>query len=439
MYTIKNLNNVNKEINIPPDKSISHRALIFSSLSKGTTTIKPFLISNDTLATLDCIKKCGVKFSLNKNGTLVVKGQGLFYPRKTKVNLYAGESGTTFRIFTGVLCGQKFSSYFDAHQLLRKRPMSRITGPLGLMGANIKAKKNNHIDYPPIIITPSEKLNGINYKMPIPSAQVKSAILLAALYSNETTIIKESYLSRDHTERMLSLFNAPIEIKNKTIVLNPIKKLISPKEIFIPSDFSSAAFFIVLGLISNNSEIVLKNINLTPSRAGLLKVLKRMGANIKVINKKNTFEPYGDLIVKSSKLLATTINKSEIPSMIDEIPILCVAASHAKGKTSILGVKELKVKETDRIDSTIYNLSKAGVNISAEKYIEKGNEDWLINIEECKNFKNAKFKSFSDHRTAMSAIVLGSTIGKKTILNETDCINKSFPNFIAFYNSLYKK
>ncbi|MCK5288827.1 MAG: 3-phosphoshikimate 1-carboxyvinyltransferase, partial [Candidatus Omnitrophica bacterium] len=189
----------------------------------------------------------------------------------------------------------------------------------------------------------------------------------------------------------------------------------------------------------NNSEIVLKNINLTPSRAGLLKVLKRMGANIKVINKKNTFEPYGDLIVKSSKLLATTINKSEIPSMIDEIPILCVAASHAKGKTSILGVKELKVKETDRINSTIYNLSKAGVKISAEKYIEKGNEDWLINIEECKHFKNAKFKSFSDHRTAMSAIVLGSTIGKKTILNETDCIKKSFPNFIALYNSLYKK
>ena len=315
--------------------------------------------------------------------------------------------------------------------------MSRITKPLGLMGANIKAKNTKNIDYPPLLITPSKKINSINYKMPIPSAQVKSAILLASLYSKEITRIKESYLSRDHTERMLSLFKAQIEIKNKTIILNPVKKLISPGKIFIPSDFSSAAFFIVLGLISNNSAIVLKNINLTPSRSGLLKVLRRMGANIRVINKNNAFEPYGDLIIKSSKLSATTINKSEIPSMIDEIPILCVAAAFAKGKTNILGVKELKIKETDRIKSAIYNLSKAGVKISAKTYIEKGNEDWLIEVEECKKFKNAKFKSFSDHRTAMSAIVLGSVINKKTSLNETSCIHKSFPEFISLYNFLY--
>ena len=439
MYTINNLTNLDKEINIPPDKSISHRALIFSSLAQGTTIIDPFLICNDTLATLDCIKKCGIKYDLNKNGCLIVEGNGIYYPKKTKVKLYAGESGTTFRIFTGVLCGQNFSSYFDAHQSLRKRPMSRITGPLGLMGANIKPKKTKCVDYPPFIITPSKKLKGINYKMPIPSAQVKSAILLASLYTNEITTIKEAYLSRDHTERMLSFFKAPIKIKNKAIILEPLKKLTSPGKIFIPSDFSSAAFFIVLGLICSNSRIILKNINLTPSRCGLLKVLKRMGANIKIINKTNAFEPYGDLIVKSSKLSATTIKKSEIPSMIDEIPIFCVAACLAKGTTTIFGVKELKVKETDRINSIIYNLRKTGVNISSKKYLEKNNEDWLIKVEECKKFKNTNFKSFSDHRTAMSAIILGSVTGKKTILDETACINKSFPEFISLYNLLYKK
>jgi len=313
--------------------------------------------------------------------------------------------------------------------------MKRIVEPLGQMNANItgRAKKGNV--YPPLHILPSKQIRGRKFNLSVASAQVKSALILAGLYADKLTTIKEPYQSRDHTERMLKLFNVSFAKKGTTVISKPTKKVVSPKQLHIPSDFSSAAFFIVLGLITNGSRIRIKGVNLNPTRCGLLYVLKRMGAKIKIKNRVSQFEPYADVLVEGSMLKAITINEGEIPSMIDEIPILCVAASFAKGTTKIKGLKELKVKETDRISSIIYNLKNAGVCLKAKKYKRKTKNDWMIEVKGCKKFKPAKFLSFSDHRTAMSLMVLGSAIGGCSI-NETHCINKSFPGFVSLVNSL---
>ena len=436
MYEIRHLKKIRKKISVPSDKSISHRAAILASLSSGTTSIYPYLISEDTIATLDCLKHCGVKIALGRNRKLIINGKGLYYPKKRQVKLYAKESGTTFRIFSGVLAGQKFPTYFDAHSSLKKRPMARITKPLRSMGADINGRKIKSNEYPPLKIRPVLNLKPINYKLAVASAQVKSAIIFASLYAKGITKISESFLTRDHTERMLKLFKARINRSSDVITFDPSKKLTTPKKIFIPSDFSSAAFFIILGLILKDSEIIIKNVSLNPTRCYLLAVLKRMGAKISVINKKNYFEPYADILVKSSMLKATYVKKSEVSLIIDEVPILCVAASFAKGTTTIKGVKELKVKETDRIKALLYNLKQAGVKAKVTKYKDQIGNNWQINIQGSATFKKAKFKSFSDHRTAMSAVVLGAAIEENSSLDNAKCINKSFPEFISLINSL---
>ncbi|MFH1503961.1 MAG: 3-phosphoshikimate 1-carboxyvinyltransferase [Candidatus Omnitrophota bacterium] len=338
-----------------------------------------------------------------------------------------------------MLCGQKFPSCFKALPALAKRPMARITKPLRIMGADIKGKKIKSQEYAPLIINPSKELRGINYKLPIASAQIKSAILFASLYARGKTQITEINPCRDHSERMLSLFGARVKRKKGVIISYPAAELTSPGNIFVPSDFSSAAFFIVLGLILKDSKILIKNINLNPTRCGLLSALKRMGANIKIINKKNYFEPYGDILVKSSCLRGINISKEEIPLMIDEVPILCAAASFAKGTTIISGIKELKVKETDRINSMVYNLKQAGVKISSIKYFENRESNWLIKIQAPQKLKTAKFKSFSDHRTAMSLIIAGTASGEEYTIDDVNCINKSFPQFITLLESLKRE
>ena len=437
MYRIKSLSKVKKKIIIPPDKSISHRAIMLSAIAKGKTSIKPFILSEDTKATLDCIKKLGIKTKLKKNKVLTIEGKGLYFPRKEKVSLNASESGTTIRILSGLLAGQRIDIIFDAKPALRKRPMKRITSPLRMMGAKVFGRKGKSKESPPLTIKAADNLRSIQYKLPVASAQVKSAVLLASLYANGQTQIIEPAISRDHTERMLSLFKAKIARKGSKISLKPSKQLKSPKNIFIPSDFSSAAFFIVLGLILPKSEILIKNVNINPSRAGLLTVLNRMGAKIKIVNKKKYYEPYADVLVKSSKLKATTIKEKETPLIIDEVPILCVAASFAKGKTIIKGIGELKVKESDRINSIVYNLKKAGVDICGRKYKKGAKVDWLIEVKGGKK-KATNFKSFSDHRIAMSMIVFGSALSNKSTIDDIECINKSFPEFIALIESLNK-
>ncbi|MBD3264515.1 MAG: hypothetical protein GF375_05400 [Candidatus Omnitrophica bacterium] len=292
--------------------------------------------------------------------------------------------------------------------------------------------------YPPLRIEPVACLKGADFDLAVPSAQVKSAILLAALYARGKTSIKEFHKTRDHTERLLSLFGADITVKARKIVCCPCTGLRSPGRLFVPSDFSSASFFIVLGLLLKNSELVIKGVNINPTRCGLLRVLKRMGAKIRILNRKGGYESSADIIIKSSSLKSTDVCEEEIPLMIDEIPILCVAASFAEGRTLIKGVKELKIKETDRISSMVYNLKKAGINIKASKYKEKEGRkgNWFLSIEGGGGFKEAAFKSFSDHRTAMSMMIFGSAAGPGYSIDELGCLNKSFSEFIDLIESL---
>ncbi|MDP8290186.1 MAG: 3-phosphoshikimate 1-carboxyvinyltransferase [Candidatus Susulua stagnicola] len=436
MYRIKYLNNLTKGINVPPDKSISHRAAIISSLCKDKTIVKPFLHSEDSLATIECLEKLGVRIE-KKDDCLIVNGTGMHFPITEKTDLYAQESGTTIRILSGILVAQKFPIEFKAAKSLSKRPMDRIIEPLSQMGAIIEGEKQSNslfdaapIVSPPLSISPSkEGIKGMEFNLKIASAQVKSAIILASLYADSQTIVHELYKSRDHTERMLKLFNANIEVDGKEIICQPTKELISPKELYVPSDFSSAAFFIVLALILENTEITIRNVNINPSRCGLLKVLKDMGANIKITNERDGYEPYADITAKSSYLRSSVVEPDEVPSMIDEIPILCVAASFATGKTLIQGINELRVKETNRINSISENLILAGVKADTSV-------DDEIMIEGTKEHKPAHFKAFDDHRSAMSAIILGAAIGNNCTIDDTKCINKSFPQFIPLFESL---
>jgi len=436
MYRIKYLSSLTKEINVPPDKSISHRAAIISSLCEAKTLIKPFLHSEDTLATVDCLEKLGVRTE-KKDDSFIIDGVGMHFPGSEKADLYARDSGTTMRILSGVLVAQKFPIEFRAAKSLNKRPMDRIVNPLSQMGAKIEGKKQGNslfdteaIISPPLSISPSQEgIKGGEFNLEIASAQVKSAIMLASLYADSQTIIREPYKSRDHTERMLKLFGADIEVQGKEIICKPAKKLISPKELYIPSDFSSAAFFIVLGLILENTRLTIKNVNINPSRCGLLKVLKEMGANIEITNERDGYEPYADIRVKSSCLKGAVVEPDEVPSMIDEVPILCVAASFANGRTLIQGISELKVKETDRINSISKNLNVAGVKV------EVGSDDEVM-IEGTREHKPSHFMSFGDHRSAMSAVILGAAIGNNCTIDDTQCINKSFPQFISLFESL---
>lgn len=442
MYKIKPITNIQGSVTVMPDKSISHRALFLSALCPQKTKIYPFLESDDTKASLDCIQKLGIDCSFDQTlpETLYVWGRGLYFPKKGTVNLFAAESGTTIRILSGLLAGQKFSSNFSAGTYLSRRPMGRIIEPLSEMGADISGDRKTipgkENIYPPLAIKPVSQLLGKKHKTKVASAQVKSALLLAGLCANGPTSVEEPTKSRDHTEKMLKNFGADIKIEGKTVTLAPGNKLTSPEEIFIPADFSSAAFFIVLGLILKNSQIRIKKVNLNPTRCGLLRVLQRMNAEITIENQNNQLEPYGDIIVKSSQLKATTIDPEEIPAMIDEVPILCVAAAFAQGETVIKGVQELKVKETDRVWSMESNLNKAGAEICQKPY-QQDNIQIIINGKE--GYPEAEFKSYADHRTAMSLIIFALAAGGQSSIDDIRCINKSFPKFISIIEGLEKR
>ncbi len=439
MYTIEPAKKIKAKITLPPDKSISHRAMLFSSLSPRKTKIHPFLASNDIQATLDCVKKLGIRHYQDKfsKETIYLQGKGLYFPNNQNADLFAGDSGTTIRILSGLLVGQKFSSTFRAGSYLEKRPMGRVVYPLAEMGANIDGRKINKQKkeeiYPPLKIEPVSELIGRSYKLNIASAQVKSALLLAALYAQGETIVEELYQSRDHTERMLKSFGANIKIDKKTITLKPGVQLNLPEEIFIPADFSAAAFFIVLGLILKNSQITIKDVNLNPTRCGLLRVLQRMNANITIKNQNNELEPYGDIIVKSSELKATKVEVPEIPVMIDEVPILCVAASFASGQTQIKGLDELRVKETDRVNSMLSNLSRSGVDIVDKDNHQNGCQ---ITIRGSAKYNGADFNSFGDHRTAMSLAIFALAAEGKSKIDDIKCIDKSFPGFIKIVEEI---
>lgn len=412
------------ELSIPGDKSISHRAIMIGALANGKTVINNFLMGEDCLSTVRCFRNMGVQIQI-KGDKVTVEGVGLHGLKKPEDVLDVGNSGTTIRLISGILAAQNFSAKITGDSSIRKRPMDRIIIPLRMMGANIKGVQDK---YPPLVINPVEKLKGVTYEQPIASAQVKSSIIFAGLYGEVTTEIIQPSLSRDHTERMLKYLGADITTIGKRVIVRPVKKL-SAKEITVPGDISSAAFFIVGGLILPSSKILIRGVGINSTRTGIVDVLKTMGGKIDIVNKRIVNnEPIGDITVEYSKLKGIEIKGEIIPRLIDEIPIIAVAASAAEGITIIRNAEELKVKESNRITAIVNELRK--MNIDIEEL-----EDGMI-IKGPNRFEPANLKSYGDHRIAMALTIASMCAIGKSEIDEIDSINISFPGFFDLLEKL---
>ena len=409
------------------DKSISHRAVMFSSISKGHNKISNFLMGEDCLSTISCFRKMGVDIQIDGKD-VYVKGNGLYGLKRPKEILDVGNSGTTIRLMMGILAGNKFDATLIGDNSIAKRPMKRVTDPLRLMGCNIEGKDD--ANYTPIKIYGGD-LKAIDYHMPVASAQVKSALILASLYANDTSFIYEKVKSRNHTEIMLKSFGADINVENLKISVNPVNELFS-QDIYVPGDISSAAFIIVSALITKGSEVIIKNVGLNETRTGIIDVVKNMNGNIEIINERLVGgELVGDLLVRYTKdLCATTIDKDIIPRLIDEIPVIAVLATQAEGITIIKDAQELKVKESNRIKSMVENLKILGADIEEL-------EDGLI-IKGKSKLNGGKIKTFKDHRIAMAFSTLNLISDEKIKLDDEDCINVSFPGYFDLIKSLRK-
>lgn len=413
------------EIFIPGDKSISHRSVMFSSLGDKAVTIKNFLNSQDCLSTVSCMEALGVKIEKINDNELVVHGVGINGLKEPENVLDAGNSGTTLRLLMGMLSAQNFFVTFTGDDSLRKRPMARVIKPLSKMGAQLVSRENSRLL--PLAILPVEQIKAINYEMPMASAQVKSAILLAGMYADSKTIVTEPYVSRDHTEKMFETFGVELYKEGTSVGIQKVEQLISPEALEVPGDISSAAFWLVAASIIPNSNLTLKNVGVNKTRTGIIDVLLNMGADIKVVNERMSGkEPMADLIVKSAKLKGTSFGAEIMPRLIDEIPVIAVAAMFAEGKTIITGAEELRVKETDRLSAVVNEFSKMGGNIV-------GTEDGLI-IEGTGKLNKANCYSYHDHRIAMALAVAGAAAEGVNIENP-DCVCISYP---TFYQTLEK-
>jgi 3-phosphoshikimate 1-carboxyvinyltransferase len=412
------------EIKVPGDKSISHRAIMIGSLAKGKTIIRNFLMGEDCLSTIRCFRELGVEIDIYDE-KVVVNGVGLNGLKKPHKKLDVGNSGTTIRLMSGILAAQKFPSVIEGDESIMKRPMDRIIAPLRLMGADIKGIDDK---YPPLIIRPVESLSGICYRQPIASAQVKSSILLAGLYSKDNTSVIQPSLSRDHTERMLKYFGIDIKTEGKKVILNK-GKIFYGKDVFVPGDISSAAFFIVGALILKDSKITVKDVGLNKTRTGIIDALKNMGGNIGISDYRAlNNEPIGDITVEYSKLKGITIEGDIIPRLIDEIPIIAVAASLAQGTTIIRNAEELKVKESNRLRAIVNELRKMNVDIEEL-------EDGMI-IRGPNKIKSAELNSYNDHRITMALSILSLCAEGQSVIDDTSSVNISFPNFYKILESL---
>ena len=410
---------------IPGDKSISHRSIIIPSISNGVCEISNCLKSEDVMNTLKAFTSMGVKI-LDENGKIIIYGNGLKSLKKPNHEIYLGNSGTSARLLTGLLSSQKFNTVLTGDKSLSSRPMSRIINPLKLMGANFD---NDTGKLPLKIIGTS--LKNINVEIEIPSAQIKSGLILAALNTNGITNIIEKNITRDHTENMLSSFGANITLSKQgkeTHIKIIGKKELKSVNIDVPSDLSSCAFFIVAALINDNSKILMKNININPTRDGILIALKKMGANIDIKNKRSmSGEIVADIEAYSSTLSGCELDADMAKLMIDEYPILSVAAAHANSPSIFKGLGELKVKESDRLELIRLNLSKCGCDCKIV------NEDLYINPSQKYNILDNVIKTDFDHRIAMAFAVMGSKIGNLQI-NQSESIKTSFPNFFNLFN-----
>jgi len=431
-FLIKNKFIPRGRIILAGDKSIAHRALILSALTCGRTNLKNFPLHEDSLATLNALITLGVR--IRRNGSeVLIYGRGKQGLKACANPVFTHNSGTTLRLLLGVLAGMNFKTKVTAAQALSRRPMSRVTVPLRLMGVQISARIKNKEEYAPMVIR-GGNLRGIVYRPKVASAQVKSAVLLAGLFAQGKTQVCERVSTRDHTERMLKNFGANISVNNNRVILDPVRCLRSPGQIYIPGDISSAAFFIVLASIIPGARIVIERAGLNPGRTGIIKVLKRMGAKINIALCRGAAdgEPMGQLIAQSSRLNGTVVSAQEIPSLIDELPVLMVAACFAEGATVIKGVAELRVKETDRINSMLVNLKAMGADIRVNKAGRQ--ENLVINCRD--RLYGASLKSFGDHRTAMSMVVAAMAADGESRLDDINCINKSFPGFLRTLQGL---
>lgn len=409
------------ELNVPGDKSISHRAIMLGAIAEGTTYVTNFLQGADCLSSIDCFRKMGIQIE-NNTDTVTVHGKGLHGLTRPNSVLDVGNSGTTMRLMSGILSAMPFSCTVTGDGSIQKRPMGRIITPLSLMGAKITSKENN--ECAPLIIE-GKPLHAIHYDSPVASAQVKSSILLAGLYADGITSVTEPYLSRNHSELMLDYFGATVTSDGTTATITPCEKLIG-QEIEVPGDISSAAYFIGAGLITPNSEILIKNVGINPTRDGILRVVRAMGGNITLLNRRYAGkEETADLLVKTSSLSGTTIEGALIPTLIDEIPLLAVLACFANGTTVIKDASELKVKESNRIDTCVTNLKAMGADIEAT-------DDGMI-IHGGKPLHGAVIDSHLDHRIAMSFSIAGINADGETTIVGSECVNISYP---TFYNDL---
>lgn len=422
---VNNSNNtLNGTIEIPADKSISHRAIIFSSLAKGKSNIKNFSNGQDPYSTLKVFQNLGVEITENE-GIITVNSTGnLSAPNQ---NLDCGNSGTTMRLLSGILAGQNFNSTLIGDVSLSKRPMKRVIEPLSLMGAQIESN-----DFRAPLKFFRSKLHSIAYKSKIASAQVKSCILLAGLnVENGITTITEPFVSRNHTEIMLKAMGVKIKTNGTTVSIE--KSKLSPIEIVIPGDISSAAYFIVSALITPNSDIILKNVGLNQTRTGILDVVKQMGADLEILDERTICgEKVGDLRVKYTKdLKACNISGEIIPRLIDEIPVIAVLATQADGQTIISDAQDLRNKESDRISALVNELKKLGAKIEETP-------DGMIIEGKTALSGNCEVETYHDHRLAMSLYVAGLICNKEILINEFEWVNISFPTFLNLFENLKK-
>jgi len=422
MQKFKKVNSIKGELFLRGDKSISHRAVMFSAMADGISVIRNCSGSEDVSSTINCFEKLGCKFEINGD-QIKVTGKGFKGFAKPKTELYAGNSGTTARLISGILSAQNFESVITGDESLSQRPMKRIVEPLKLMGADISANEKGTL---PIIIKPAV-IKPVNYKLQVASAQVKSAILLCAIHLDEESVIIEQTPTRNHTEKLLNLKTQTTNEGTKIYASR--KNYPQPFEITVPSDISSAAFFIVLALVTKDSEIIIRNVSLNETRTGVIKILRQMGGMIEIENEKEeSGERTGDVRVYSSRLKNISIPKEIIPNIIDEIPIIAVAGIFAEGNFKIDNAKELRVKESDRIKSLCTNFIKAGLTV--EEFEDGFELSGTVSNEE------VMFESYGDHRIAMAFGVLSMLMKNGGVVNDFECAGVSNPQFVAQINNL---
>ncbi len=405
------------EVTVPGDKSISHRGVMFGSIAEGTTEIRGYLQGADCLSTISCFRKMGVDIE-NNGDTVSVHGRGLRGLACPDSDLDCGNSGTTMRLICGILAAQDFAVTLTGDASIRKRPMGRVIEPLALMGAQIQSRGGN--GRAPLTIR-GRALHGIHYTSKVASAQVKSAILLAGLYADGQTRVTEPYVSRDHSEIMLTHFGAHVCREGTTAIISPARELYGTL-VKVPGDISSAAYFLCAGLIVPNSQILIKNVGVNPTRAGILKVIEAMGGQITLLNeRRDCGEPAADILVCSSSLHGTVIEGSLIPTLIDELPMIAAMACFAEGTTVIRDAAELRVKESDRIEVMVQNLSAMGADVEAT-------DDGMV-IRGGRPLHGAVIDSCQDHRVAMTFAVAGLCADGETKIPGAECASISYPGF----------